>query len=129
MLAVLFLYLSTWTWCSFSVNTALGVALAILRRLNLTEGSSISNRTLSYFNMTLTASYPPQPSTIDTASKLIKVFHREIISMPVSLLEPVVFAMQTGLAIWLEDDCVSLSLDQYNGIVRNFSFSPSLPPT
>jgi hypothetical protein len=128
MLAVLFLYLLTWTWCSFPVNTALGVALAILRRLNLNEGDSIPTRTLSYLNMTLTASYPPQPSTIDTASELIKAFHRTIISVPVSLLEPVVFAVQAGLAVWLEDDCVSLSVDQYNGLVRNLSSSPHCLP-
>jgi hypothetical protein len=125
---VLFLYLLTWTWCSFPVNTALGVALAILRRLNLNEGDSIPTRTLSYLNMTLTASYPPQPSTIDTASELIKAFHRTIISVPVSLLEPVVFAVQAGLAVWLEDDCVSLSVDQYNGLVRNLSSSPHCLP-
>ena len=75
--------------------------------------------------MTLTASYPPQPSTIDTASELIKVFHRMIISVHVSLLEPVVFTVQTGLAVWIEDNCVSLSADQYNNLVRNLS---SLPP-
>ena len=75
--------------------------------------------------MTLTASYPPQSSTIDTASELINVFHRMIISVPVSLLEPVVLAVQSGLAIWIEDSCVSLSVDQYNNLVRKFS--PSLP--
>ena len=128
MLPVLLLYLITWTWCSFPVNTALGVALAILRRLNLNEGDSIPTRTLSYFNMTLTASYPPQPNTIDTASKLIKVFHRMIISVPVSLLEPVVLAVQTGLAVWIEDSCVSLSVDQYNDLVRNPSSSPPCLP-
>jgi hypothetical protein len=121
---VLFLYLLTWTWCSFPVNTALGVALAILRRLNLNEGDSIPTRTLSYLNMTLTASYPPQPSTIDTAFELIKAFHRTIISIPVSLLQPVVFAVQTGLTVWIEDNCVSLSVDQYNDLVRNLSSSP-----
>jgi len=121
---MLFLYLLTWTWCSFPVNTALGIALAILRRLNLNEGDSIPTRTLSYLNMTLTASYPPQPSTIDTASELIKVFHRMIISIPVSLLEPVVFAVQAGLSVWIEDDCVSLSVDQYNDLVRNLSRLP-----
>jgi hypothetical protein len=125
MLAVLFLYLLTWTWCRFPVKTALGVALAILRRFNLNEGDSIPTRMLSYLNMTLTASYPPQSSTIDTASELIKVFHRMIISVPVSLLEPVVFAVQSGLGVWIEDNCVSLSVDQYNNLVRNLS---SLPP-
>jgi hypothetical protein len=128
MLAVLFLYLLTWTWCSFPVNCALAVALAILRRLNLNEGYSIPTRTLSFLNMTLTASYPPQPSTIDTASKLIKVFHRMIISVPVSLLESVVFAVQTGLAVWIEDNCVSLSVDQYNDLVRNLSSPPPCLP-
>ena len=124
MSALLFLYLLTWIWCSFSVNTALGVALATLRRLNLNEGDSAPTRTLSYLNMTLTATYPPQPSTIDTASELIRVFHRMIISAPVSLLEPVVFAVQTGLAVWIEDDCLSLSVDLYNDLVRNLSPSP-----
>ena len=118
------LYSLTWTWCSFPVNTALGVALAILRRLNLNEGDSIPTRTFSHLNMTLTASYPPQPSTIDTASELIKVFHRLIISVPVSLLEPIVFAVQTGLAVWIEDSCLSLSEDHYNDLVRNLSSSP-----
>ena len=69
--------------------------------------------------MTLTASYPPQPSTVDTASELIKALHRMIISVPVSLLEPVVFAIQAGLAVWIEDDFASLSVDQYNDLVRN----------
>ena len=122
---MLSLYLLTWTWCSFPVHTALGVALAILRRLDLNEGDLIPTRTLSYLNTTLTASYPPQPSTIDTASELIKVFHRMIISVPVSLLEPVVFAVHTGLAVWLEDNCISLSVDQYNDLVRNLSSWPA----
>ena len=119
------LYLLTWNWRRFSINTALGVALAILRRLNLNEGDSIPTRALSYVNMTLTTSYPPQPSTVDAASELIKVFHHMIISMPVSLLEPVVFAVQTGLAVWIEDKCVSLLEDQYNDLVRNLSSSPT----
>lgn len=75
--------------------------------------------------MTLTAAYPPQPSTVHTASELIKVFHRIIISMPVSLLEPVVFAVQTGLAAWIEDTCMSLSEDQYNELVRDFHLRPA----
>lgn len=124
MLTVLFLYVLTWTWCSFPVNTALGVALAILRRLKLDEGDLIPTKTLSFLNMTLTASYPPHPSTIDTASKFIKVFHRMIISVPVSLLEPFVFAVQTGLAVWMEDNCVTLSVDQYNDLVRNLYLRP-----
>ena len=122
--SAIFLYLLTWIWCRFPINTALGVALAILRRLNLNEGDLIPTRTLSYLNMALTASYPPQPSTIDAASELIKVFHRMIISVPVSLLEPVVFAVQNGLVVWMEDNHVSLSVDQYNDLVRNFSPSP-----
>jgi hypothetical protein len=125
---VVFLFSLTWTWCSFPVNVALGIALAILRCLNLNEGDSIPARTLSYLNVTLTASYPPQSSTIDTASELIKAFHRMIVSVPVSLFEPVVFALQTGLAVWIEDNCVSLSVDQYNDLVRNLSPSrPCLP--
>lgn len=125
---MLFLYLLTWTWCSFSVNTALGVALAIIRRLNLDAGNPISPRTLSYLNMTLTASYPPQPATMDAVSELIKAFRRMIISMPVSLLEPVIFTVQSGLAVWLEDNRVALSTDQYNDLVRNLSYSrPYLP--
>ena len=78
--------------------------------------------------MTLTASYPPQPSTVDTASELIKAFHHMIISVPTSLLESVVFAVQAGLAVWIEDDSVSLSVDQYNDLVRNLSSSPPCLP-
>ena len=126
--SLLFFYLLTWIWCSFPVNTALSVALAILRRLNLNEGDSIPTKTLSYINMILTASYPPQPSTIDTASELINVFHRKIKSVPISLLESVIFTVQTGLAVWLEDNCVSLSVDQYNDLVRNLSSSPHCLP-
>ena len=122
------LYLLTWTWLSFSINTALGVALAILRRINLDDGDFIPTRALSYLSMTLTASYPPQPSTISVVSELIKVFHNIIASIPISLLEPVVFSVQTGLAVWIEDKCVSLSEDQYNNLVRNLSSSPPCLP-
>lgn len=126
--SVIPLYLLTWTWRSFPVNTAMGVALAILRRLDLSKGDSIPTRTLSYLNMTLTTSYPPQPNTIGTASELIKAFHRMIISVSVSLLEPVVFAVQAGLAVWIEDNSVSLSVDQYNDLVRNLLSSPPCLP-
>jgi hypothetical protein len=129
MLAVWFPYILTWTWRSFSIISALGVALAILRHLKLNEGDSIPTRTLSYLSTTLTASYPPQPSTADAALELINVFHRMVVCMPASLLEPVVFAVQTGLAVWIEDKCESLPEDQYNDLVRNLSSSPCLPPT
>jgi hypothetical protein len=122
------LYILTWTWHSFSINAALGVALAILRHFNLNEGDSIPSIALSYFSTTLAASYPPQPGTIDAASELIKLFHRMVISMPVSLLEPVVFAVQTGLSVWIEDKCVSLTVDLYNDLVRNLSSSPPFLP-
>lgn len=121
---MLFRFLFTRTWCSFPVNVALSIALAILRRLKLNEGDSIPTRTFSYLNMTLTASYPPQPSTIGTASELVKAFHRMIVSVPASLLESIVFAVQTGFAVWIEDNRVSLSVNQYNDLVRNFSSSP-----
>ena len=117
------LYALTWTWCSFSINTALGIALALLRLLNFNEGDPVPTRALSYLNMTLTAAYPPQPNIVHIASEVIKVFHGIIISMPVALLEPVVFAVQTGLAVWIEDTCMSLSEDQYNDLVRDLSFS------
>ncbi len=65
---------------------------------------------------------------MDAVSELIKAFRRMIISMPVSLLEPVIFAVQSGLAVWLEDNRVALSTDQYNDLVRNLSYSrPYLP--
>ena len=122
MLAMWNPYLLNRTWCSFSINYALRVALAILRHLNLHEGDSISTRTFSYLSTTLTAAYPPQSSTIDAAYRLLKDIHHVIISMPVSLLEQVVFAIQTGLAVWVEDKYMALSTEHYNDIVSNSSF-------
>jgi len=101
------------------MNTALRVGLAILRHLNLDEGNSISTRTLSYLCMTFTTSYPPQSNTADAASELIKAFHRMIITLPVSCLEPVIIAVQTGLALWIEDKSMSLSDKQFNDLVCN----------
>lgn len=72
--------------------------------------------------MTLTSSYPPQSCTVDATYKLLKDIHHMVMSMPVSLLEPVIFTVQTGLAVWIEDKSMSLSADQYNVLVRNVSF-------
>lgn len=117
MLAVWFPYLLTRAWCSFSINTALRLALAILRLLNYNEGVTISSGTLSYLSITLNASYPPRSTTIDSAFKLIKALHQMITSTPVSSLESVIFAVQAGLAVWIEDRCVFLSAEQYNDLV------------
>lgn len=45
-----------------------------------------------------------------------------IMSIPVSSLEPVIFALQTGLAVWIEDELMSLSAEQYNVLVSNCLF-------
>ena len=66
--------------------------------------------------MTLTASYLPE-SSVDAAVKLIKVVHHMIASAPISLLESIIFAVQRGLALWIEDKSVSLPEDQYNELV------------
>ncbi|KAI9508331.1 hypothetical protein F5148DRAFT_1197378 [Russula earlei] len=102
---------------SFSINAALRIARAILRHLNLDKVDSFSKETLSYLHMTVTVSYPPQPSMVDAAGEFMMVFHHAIITMPVSLLEPVVLAVQTGLAVWIEDKEMSLSEEQYNDLV------------
>jgi len=115
--------------CSFSINTALRVALAMLPHLNLDDRDSISTRAFSYLNTTLTASYPPQSSIDNATSKLLKGIHHIIITMPVPLLEPIVFAVQTGLAGWIEDKCMILSAEQYNDLVSNLSFRSSSPST
>jgi hypothetical protein len=115
--------------CSFSINTAMRVALAMLPHLNLDARESIPTRAFSYLNTTLTASYPPQSSIGNATSKLLKGIQHIIISMPVSLLEPIIFAVQTGLASWIEDKCMILSAEQYNNLVSNPSFGYSSPPT
>jgi hypothetical protein len=115
-------YIYNWTSCSFPINTALRVALAILRHLNLDEGDSVPFKTLSYLSMTLTSSYPPQSCTVDATYKLLKDIHHMVLSMPVSFLEPVISTVQTGLAVWIEDKSMSLSDEQYNVLVRNVSF-------
>jgi hypothetical protein len=105
--------------CSFSINAALHIALAMLRHLNLDEGDSIPTRAFSYLNTALIASYPPQLSTGDVTSKLLKGIHHMIICIPDSLLEPIVLAVQRGLAVWIEDKGMILSAEQYNDLVSN----------
>jgi hypothetical protein len=101
----------------------LHVALAILRHVNIDEGDSISTRALSYLNTTLTSSYPPQSSTGEEATfKLLKGIHHTIISVHISLLEPTILAVQTGLAVWIEDKYVILSVELYNDLVSTPSF-------
>ncbi|KAH9007748.1 hypothetical protein EDB84DRAFT_1600427 [Lactarius hengduanensis] len=102
---------------SFPVSTALRVAMAILRYLDLHEGDMISARTLSFLSATLVASYPPQLSTSDTVSTFIKAFQHMIMSTPVSLLESIVLAIQTGLVVWIEDKHFSLPDESYNDIL------------
>ena len=111
--------------CSFSINTALRVALAMLRHLDLDDRDSIPTRVFSYLNTVLIASYPPESSLGNATSKLLKGIHNLILFMPVSLLEPIVFAVQTGLAGWIEDKCMILSAEQYNDLVSNPSFRSS----
>ena len=115
----------TWTCCSFSVNTALRITLVIFRHLNLDEGDPIPARALTYLSMALTDSYPSETSTVDAVVKLIKVVHHMMASAPISLLESVIFAVQRGLALWIEDKSVSLLEDQYNELVRDLLVSPS----
>ena len=43
--------------------------------------------------------------------------------IPASFFEPHVLAIQTGLAIWIEDKCMALSEDQYNNLVSDLSSS------
>ncbi|KAI0301175.1 hypothetical protein B0F90DRAFT_1817189 [Multifurca ochricompacta] len=104
---------------SFPISTAMRIALAIFRRLDLDEEDSIPARTLSFLNKILAASYPPQPSTVKSTSELIKVFHHMIIAIPLSLLESVILAVQMGLVIWIEDKCVSLSEEEYNNLIMS----------
>jgi hypothetical protein len=47
-----------------------------------------------------------------------------ITSVPLSLLESVVLAVQTALAVWIEDKCVCLSEEEYNDLVCDPSFHP-----
>jgi hypothetical protein len=75
--------------------------------------------------MTLTTSYPPQSGVVDTVVKLIKAVHQVMICTPISLLEPTIFAVQRGLALWIEDKSICLSEEQYNKLVRTFPVSPS----
>src|SRR6266702_284464 len=108
--------------CSFPVSTALRVAIAILEHLDLHEGDSIPPRTFSFLSATLVAAYPPQSSTSDAVSALIKALHHMIMSTHVSLLESSISAIQTGLAVWIEDKRFSLQGEAYNDIVRDFLF-------
>jgi hypothetical protein len=110
--------------CSFPINTALRVALAMLPHLNLDDGDSISTRAFSYLNLTLTASYPPQSSIGNATSKLLKGIQHIIEIIPVSLLELIIFTVQTGLVGWIEDKCMIMSAEQYNDLVSNLSFRP-----
>jgi hypothetical protein len=91
--------------CSFPVNTALRIATASLKHRHLCGRDSIPSQTFSFLNATLVGSYPP-PS--DAISALLSAFHHMIMSTPVSLLESVIFAIQTGLAVWIEDKRFSL---------------------
>jgi hypothetical protein len=113
--------------CSFPVSTALRIAIAFLKHLDLRERDSIPARTFSFFNITLVASYPPQSSTSGAVSALLKAFRHMIMSTPVSLLQSVIFAIQTGLAVWIEDKRFSLQGEAYNDLVSNFLFLLSLP--
>ena len=112
--------------CSFPVSTALRIAITFLMHLDLRERDSIPARTFSFLNATLVASYPLQSSTSDALSTLIKACHHIIISTPVSLLESLIFAIQAGLAVWIEDKRFSLQGEAYNDLVRNFHFLLSL---
>ena len=107
------------------MRTALSIAVAILKHLDFQEGDSILARTFSFFRATLVASYPPQSSTSDAVSALIKALRHMIMSTPVSLLESIIFAIQTGLAVWIEDKCLSLHDEGYNDIVRGVIFQLS----
>jgi hypothetical protein len=100
----------------------LRVALAILRHINLDEGDLIPTKTFSYLSMTLASSYPPQSCTVDATYKLLKDIHHMVMSISASFLEQVILSLQTGLAVWIEDKSMSLSAEQYNDLVRNFSF-------
>ncbi|KAH8994356.1 hypothetical protein EDB86DRAFT_3078209 [Lactarius hatsudake] len=102
---------------SFPVSTALRIAIAILKYLDLREGDSTPTRMLAFLNATLVASYPPQSSTGDAVSALIRAIQHMIMSTPVSLLEPIVLAIQTGLAVWIEDQRFSLPGEAYNDIL------------
>lgn len=104
------------------MTSALRVALIILRHLNLVEGDSLPAKTFSYLCMTLTSAYPPQPCVVDATCRLLKDIRHMIMSIPVSSLEPVIFALQTGMAVWIEDKLMSLSAEQYNVLVSNCSF-------
>ncbi|SRR6266404_398521 len=104
----------------FPLSTAFHIAIAILKHLHLHEGDSIPTRTFSFLSTVLVASYPPHSSTSDTVSALIRAFRSMIISTPVSLFEPTILAIQTGLAVWIEDKNFSLQSDVYNDLVRNF---------
>ena len=109
-------------YTSFPVSTALRIAIALLRHLDLHEGDSIPVRTFSFLSASLVASYPPQISTSEAISALMKTLHNMIMSAPVSLLESIIFAIQTGLAVWIEDRRFSLQGEAYNDIVRDFLF-------
>ena len=109
--------------CSFPVGTALRFSIAFLKHLDLRERDSIPARTFSFLNATLVASYPPQSSTSDAVSALLKAFQHIIMSTPVLLLESVIFATQTGLAVWIEDNRFSLQGEAYNDLVSDFLIS------
>jgi hypothetical protein len=113
--------------CSFPINAALRIAVAFLKHLDLRERDSIPLRTFSFLNATLVASYPPQSSTSDAVSTFIKACHHMIMTTPVSLLQSIIFAIQTGLAVWIEDKCVSLPDDAYNDLVCDFFFLDLFP--
>lgn len=113
-------------YTSFPVSTALRIAIALLRHLDLHEGDSIPVRTFSFLSASLVASYPPQISTSEAISALMKTLHNMIMSAPVSLLESIIFAIQTGLAVWIEDKRFSLQGEAYNDLVRNIRFLLSL---
>ncbi|KAH9028345.1 hypothetical protein EDB85DRAFT_1970625 [Lactarius pseudohatsudake] len=80
-------------------------------------GDSTPARMLAFLNATLVASYPPQSSTSDAVSALIRATQHMIMSTPVSLLESIVLAIQTGLAVWIEDQRFSLPGEAYNDIL------------
>ncbi|KAF8258476.1 hypothetical protein EI94DRAFT_1130416 [Lactarius quietus] len=101
----------------FPMGTALRIAIAILRHFDFPEKDSIPARTFSFLNATFVASYPPQSSTSDAVSTLIKSFHHMIMSTPIALLESVILAIQTGLAVWIEDNCFSLQGEAYNDLL------------
>lgn len=96
-----------------SMTSPARIADILLQTFGISDATELPCRLFEFVNDTLLASYPPEPRNKVVCTWLIRTFVRSVEECPSDLLITMLESVTDGLALWIADEHVVFSQDEY----------------